>query len=109
MAYVEIINGDHTPVGHVYVAVDRFGMLVDLSGVNGQLWDAPTVARVIWGATDTQGRVFGMVTLKNGESRTFWDENLMTPYTNAYAAEYKARGHGDASDLEMRERPVQNL
>lgn len=109
MAYVEIINGDHSPVGHAYVACDRFGMLVDLSNVRGQLYDAPTVARVIWGATDMQGRPFGIVVLKNGQSRTFWDENLVTPYTNAFAAEYKARGLGDASDIEMRERPTQKL
>jgi hypothetical protein len=68
MPYIEIINGDHDPSGHAYVAVDRFGMLVDLTNV-GQLYDAPTVARVIWGARDQQGRTYGIVVLEAGPRR----------------------------------------
>jgi hypothetical protein len=109
MPYVEIISGNHTPVGHAYVVVDRFGLLVDLSGVDGQLYDAPTVSRVVWGARDQQGKPYGVVHLRNGQRRTYWDQLLMAPYVNAFAAEYAARGHGDSSDLETRQRPTQNL
>jgi hypothetical protein len=41
---VEIINGAHEPP-FPFVVVNRFGMHVDLSGVQGQLWDEPTVGQ----------------------------------------------------------------
>jgi len=35
---IEIINGDHDPESP-FMIVDRLGMHVDFSGVDGQLWD----------------------------------------------------------------------
>ena len=80
---IQIVNGDHDPAWP-YVAVDNHGMHVDLSAVKGQLWDAPTVARIEWGMRDLSGNRFGTVTLKNGTSRTFSDANLMLPYLRAW-------------------------
>jgi len=109
MNLIEIVNGNHSPAGHAYVAVDHFGMLVDLSEVAGQIYDPPTTARVVFGLKDLEGRRFGRVTLKNGQSRTFFDAALMTPYLNAFYREYERRGHGEAAPFLARERPTQNL
>jgi hypothetical protein len=84
MPSVEIINGDHTPPWPFFI-VDRHGLHVDLSKVDGQLWD-PTVAKVTWGHLHPSGKTFGTVRLKNGQGRTFWDKNLMAPYLAAYNA-----------------------
>ena len=104
---VAIINGDHEPP-FPFVIVDRFGMHVDIDGIGGQLWDAPTVARIEWGFVDQQRQTFGVVTLKNGKRREFWDQALMTPYLNAYYAERERRGHGEAKNFTTRQRPTQN-
>jgi hypothetical protein len=53
------------------------------SGCGGQLWDANNVAKVEWGLLDQTRRRFGRVTLKNGQTRTFFEPDLMTPYINA--------------------------
>ncbi len=104
---VAIINGDHEPP-FPFVIIDRFGMHVDLSAVGGQLWDQATTARIEWGFQDQQRQTFGVITLKNGERRAFWDRELMTPYLNAYYAEREKRGHGEAKDFMTRPRPTQN-
>jgi hypothetical protein len=70
-------------------------MQVDLSNVAGQLGD-PTVARIEWGIQDQQGRLFGRVVLKSGQTRAFWDRSLLTPYFNAYYLEAQKRGLGPA-------------
>jgi hypothetical protein len=92
---VEIINGDHDPP-FPFMIVNRFGMHVDLSKVQGQLWDAPTVAKIEWGLLTLEKKPFGRVTLKNGQTRTFFSQDLMTPYVNEFFLEYERRGHGAA-------------
>ena len=103
---VAIINGDHEPP-FPFVIVDRFGMHVDIDVAGGQLWDPLTVAHIEWGLRDQQNQIFGIVTLKNGKTRPFWDAALVTPYLNAYYAEREKRGHGEAKDFMTRPRPTQ--
>lgn len=106
MFSVQIINGDNDPA-HPYIAVDRLGMQVDISNVHdGQLWD-PTVARIEWGILDQQGRRFGRVTLKSGQSRPFFDQALLTPYLNAYYHEAEKRGLGLAAANTSRRQATQ--
>ena len=81
---IEIINGDHDPA-LPFMIVARFGMHVDFSGVQGQLFD-PTVAKIEWGHKDQQGQIYGTVKLKNGTGRNFWDGDLMKPYLAVYNA-----------------------
>jgi hypothetical protein len=76
--FVEILNGVNDPP-HPFMVVNRNGVHVDMTQVEGELYDANTVARVVWGMRDPSGTLFGEVTLKNGTSRTFFDPNLMTP------------------------------
>jgi hypothetical protein len=88
MALIEIHNGDHQPP-HAFMIVERHGLQVDLANVQGELWDA-NVASVIWGhvyhATPADpGKVCGIVRLKNGQTRRFFDFKLMAPYLAAYA------------------------
>ena len=46
---------------------------VDFSGIaQDAIWDRNTTARVEWGIRHPDGRVFGLVTLKNGDQRAFW-------------------------------------
>lgn len=90
--HIEIINAEGNDPPFPFMIVNRFGMHVDLTNVQGQLFDAPTVFKVEWGLRSPDGRVFGKVTLKNGQSRTFSDFDLMTPYTNAYHLERERRG-----------------
>lgn len=81
--YVEILNGDNDPP-LPFVIIDRVGHHVDLSQCGGELFDPPTTSRIIWGIRSPTGQTFGRVELKNGESRTFWDEELIWPYVKAY-------------------------
>jgi len=106
---VEILNGDHHVDGKgnlPFVIIDRTGVHVDLTGI-GQLWDAPTVARIDWGLRDVSGKVFGRVTLKNGTSRNFFDVELMAPYLNAYYQERERQGLGEAHPFLRKVRPTQ--
>jgi hypothetical protein len=85
MALFQIINGDHRPP-HPFVVFERLGMHVDLSDVAGQLYDAPTVAKVEWGLLDEKGKLFGRVVMKSGKVRIFRDGDLVKPYLAAYLA-----------------------
>src|SRR5271156_2547582 len=105
MASVAIINGDHKPP-IPFVVVDRLGMHVDCNVAGGQLWDPITVARIEWGFVK-DGVPFGLVTLRSGQRRAFWDPALLTPYLNAYYAEREKRGLGNAADFQQRQRPTQ--
>jgi hypothetical protein len=78
-----ITAGDHDPP-LPFMVVERHGMHVDLTHVQGQLWD-PTIASLAWGPT-MDGREGGKIVLKNGQTRTFWDRDLLTPYLNAWKA-----------------------
>jgi hypothetical protein len=79
---------DHTGQNLPTMVVDGNLMLVDLTGIQGQLWDAPTVAAVTWGPMISNGSVkeSGRIFLKNGTSRTFGDRTLLTPYLKAFQA-----------------------
>jgi len=94
MARIEIINSDNIPPLPFFV-VDGYGLQVDLSDVVGTLYDQATVAKVEWGIVHAgSGKVFGVVHLKNGQGRAFYDAQLMKPYLAAYearAAEEKAK------------------
>ncbi len=72
---IEIINGDHEPP-HPFIVVNRHGMHVDLSKVDGNLWD-PTVSRIVWGHREIDGRYYGKVEFKNGTARAFFDPTLI--------------------------------
>lgn len=87
---VKILNGPHDPP-YPIVIVDGSGLQVDLSKVNGELFDRNTTDRIEWGLTDPSGHTFGRVWLKNGTARVFWDRDLMTPYLDAYNAEVASR------------------
>lgn len=80
---------DHTGRNLPAMIVDGHLLLIDLTGIQGQLWDAPTVAAVTWGPTITNGTVkeSGKVFLKNRmKPRVFGDRTLLTPYLKAFQA-----------------------
>lgn len=80
---VEIINGDHIPP-HPVVIVNGHGLQVDFSDVKGELWDS-TVSKIEWGIVHPgDGKIFGRVTLKNGQGRVFHDPMAIQPYLVAY-------------------------
>lgn len=81
---IRIINGDNGPPSYPLVVVDDYGPHVDVSKVEGELWDQPTTAEVTWGNKSPDGRLFGTIRLKNGEGRRFWDPELMLPYLKAW-------------------------
>lgn len=83
MTAIEIINSDGNDPPWPFMIVERVGLHVNLAPVQGQLFD-PTVARLTWGHKHPQGDIFGLVILKNGTQRTFWDGTLMEPYVKAY-------------------------
>lgn len=62
----------------------RTAMNVDLTGVDGQLWDAKTVRSVLWGLKNDEGRVYGRVEMRNGTRRSFFDAGLLAPYEAAF-------------------------
>lgn len=80
----EIINGDGNDPPFPFVIVNRSGTHVDLTNIDGELFDAPTTARVSWGYQHPNGRRFGKIELKNGEARMFWDRTLIEPYVGAW-------------------------
>ena len=53
------------------VGVDNEGIHIDMATVPfGQLWDqGKTVAQVTWGDQAVDGRIFGTVLLKTGQSK----------------------------------------
>ena len=91
--HVEIIAGEHDPP-HPFVDVDRRGIHVDLTGVQGHLWDV-TASHLVWGLRDGNGGIFGRITFKNGNSRTFGDPLLILPYVAAHSAAVAAQQNGE--------------
>ena len=81
MSIIDIVNGAHNPA-LPFVIIDRQGLHVDLSAVQGELWYPNTVARITWAPIGN--RMGGRITLKNGTVRTFVDETLLLPYVKAY-------------------------
>jgi hypothetical protein len=62
------------------MVVNNKGLLVDFDGIKGELFDKNTEARIVWGIIVTPDGV----TLKNGDQRAFWDNELMWPYYKAW-------------------------
>lgn len=102
MAEIEIINGDHIPPG-AFMRVGNYGVMVDLSSVPGELWDQATSARVEWGLKElSSGKIYGRVTLKNGQGRTFYDKGLMTPYLTVFEARATEEKAKHAANMQAR-------
>jgi hypothetical protein len=80
---ITINNSDGHDPPLQFMVVNRFGLFVDLSKVQGQLFD-PTVLEITWGYRFMDGRTFGTVKNKNGTGRNFADPELMEPYLRAW-------------------------
>ena len=108
---VSITSGSHTP-DLDFMVVDRHGLLLDLSTVDGALWD-PTITRVDWGPVVVNGeqREGGMVYRQDGGRQPFWDAKALNPYLEAWrAAKAKAEGDQAAHEAaEAQERALQAL
>lgn len=81
-------EGNHEPAGQHYMSVDNHGFLIDLSEVQGTLHD-PTIARAEWGKVIEQGqpRDGGTIVQRDGHRQRFFDQALLKPYLDAYAAQ----------------------
>lgn len=95
MDQIEIHHGANNDPPHAMMVVNRHLVSLDLSKVPGQLWDEPTVAKVLWGLRTDDGRIYGRVFLKAGGARNFFEKDLLKPYLAAYEAR-KAELHPDA-------------
>lgn len=80
-------EGKHEPAGHHYMVVDGHGLLVDLSGVSGQLLD-PTITRVTWGLQrdGVEMKPGGTIVRQDGHKQVFWEAKLLEPYLEAWRA-----------------------
>ena len=76
---------DHTGSRLPFMVVDRHGVLVDLSKVQGTLVD-PTIARVEWGPVVANGqqRDGGVIVRTDGSKQAFWDARVLAPYVKAW-------------------------
>jgi hypothetical protein len=90
MSLIEIHHGADNDPPHAMMVVDRHLLSLDLTKVQGQLWDDPTTARVVWGLRTDDGRTYGRVYLKAGGVRNFFDADLLKPYLAAYEAKKAA-------------------
>jgi beta-phosphoglucomutase-like phosphatase (HAD superfamily) len=89
-----ILFADEKAIGAVVFDLD--GVLVDSESVwdaarrevvarNGGRWQAgATRATYCWGNITPDGKADCLVTLKNGDHRAFWDNELMWPYYKAW-------------------------
>lgn len=94
-----ISDGQHEPGGHHFMVVDRAGVLLDLSGVQGTLHD-PTVTRIEWGLVrdGTEIREGGTITMQDGSQRpTFFDKTLLKPYLDTWTAKMAANAAAQAA------------
>lgn len=80
-------EGNHEPKGHHFMVVDKHGVLLDLSNVQGSLHD-PTIAKVTWGLIQDgrQIREGGVITRVDGHRQVFFDQAPLAPYLEAYRA-----------------------
>ncbi len=98
-------SGAHDPPG-VLIQVDGHQVVVDLSQVAGGLHD-PTISRVTWGLLTRNGesRPGGIITMVDGNTRTFFDQDLLKPYLRAYL-DAKAKSDSDIAAAAARRATV---
>lgn len=70
-----------------WMVVDNHGLLLDLSGVLGNLVD-PTITAVTWGLQRDGNdlREGGTIVRQDGHRQAFWDRGLIEPYLKAWKA-----------------------